>query len=197
MLLARQPGKIVPPLRPTTRQRRVLVADDDPDMRRLVGGALRRDGFHVDEFRDGPTLLEHLGSSMLHHRRSERPALLVSDIRMPGFSGLEILAGLRLAEWDLPVVLISAYDDDEARSLAAAGAATAVVHKPFDVEALRALVRRLAAAPPRPSRRCASCRLGLVMPQRNFGGPAFCAECRESARPYDPTDPYDEIGGSD
>ena len=122
------------------RMQRVLLADDDHDLRLLIARAMRMDGYEVIEFSDGLTLLEHLGASLLDERADERPDLLVSDIRMPGFSGLEILSRLRASCWRLPVILISAYDDEAVRSEAAQYEVSTLFHKPFAFDDFRTAV---------------------------------------------------------
>src|SRR5260221_13795769 len=72
----------------------VLLAEDDPDIRHLVALGLRTDGYKVVEAEDGAQLLERVASSMLFGE-GDPPDLIVTDIRMPGFSGMTILAGLR------------------------------------------------------------------------------------------------------
>lgn len=128
------------------RPARVLVAEDDAEMRGVLATALRKDGYEVVEARDGAEVLDLIGDSLLR-RKTDPPDVLVADIRMPGFSGLQVLAGLRQADWAMPVVLITAFGDlgthAEARRLGAA----AVFDKPFDIDDLRTLVVNL--VPPR------------------------------------------------
>jgi DNA-binding response OmpR family regulator len=96
----------------------------------------------VIEARDGQELLlaiERLKAG------SVRPAMVVSDVRMPGYSGLDLLAILRCASWTLPVVLITAFGDEDTHAEARELGAIAVLDKPFDLDDLRAVVR--AAAP--------------------------------------------------
>jgi DNA-binding response OmpR family regulator len=125
----------------TSRSPRLLLADDDEGLRLFLGLVLRHDGYRVREFSNGGTLLEHFGSMMLRNRDSERPALLITDIRMPGASGLDIVAGLRRADWTLPVILMTAFDDATTRAAAEAlGDRLVLFHKPFDVDDLRTAV---------------------------------------------------------
>ena len=123
-------------------QWRLFVADDDADMRALLAEQLRSDGYEVSELRDGFQLLELLQEVRASPLRW--PDAIVSDVRMPGHSGLEMLAALRRAGWTTPVVLITAFGDrwvhDQARQLGAA----AVLDKPFDIDELRTLLLALA-----------------------------------------------------
>jgi CheY-like chemotaxis protein len=147
--LAQQDGYLVP-LGHTREQTaalskatRVLVADDDVDMRRLVAQALQKDGCEVIEVADGTELLDYVGSALMGDGHVARPDIIISDIRMPGFNGLQILAGLRNAKWDTPIILITAMDDQKTYADAARLGASALFQKPFDPHHLRRAVRDL------------------------------------------------------
>ena len=123
---------------------RIFVADDDADMRAFLAEQLRADGHEVSELRDGLQLLERLRE--VRGSPPRWPDAIVSDVRMPGHSGLEMLAALRREGWTTPVVLITAFGDrwvhDQARQFGAA----AVLDKPFDIDALRAVLLSLAGS---------------------------------------------------
>jgi CheY-like chemotaxis protein len=121
----------------------VLVAEDDPDIRHMVVTGLRCDGYEVVEANDGAQLLDRVASSMLFGE-AEPPDIIVSDVRMPGFSGLTVLSGLRSAGWTTPIILITAYGSEEVRKHAFDLGATALLEKPFDVDDLRTAVMNLA-----------------------------------------------------
>lgn len=125
---------------------RVLVAEDDYEMRRMVTAALREAGYQVFEVKDGDELERFLRTG----RVDKQPLavdLIVSDIRMPGTSGLTALADLRTEDWATPVILITAFGSPqtyrEARRL---GAAT-LLDKPFELDELVHAVRSI--VPPR------------------------------------------------
>jgi DNA-binding response OmpR family regulator len=123
------------------RPARIVVAEDDADMRGLLAEALRKDGHDVIEAADGQRLLVAVVSAGF--RETTRPVdLVVSDIRMPLGSGLDILQALRAARWTNPVILMTAFGDDETRARAEALGAR-LVDKPFELRALRAAVREL------------------------------------------------------
>jgi len=126
----------------TARQLRVLVAEDDVEMRRLVAESLRKDGYEVTEEPDGGRLLVRVAAIYSFEQTVDPFDLIVSDIRMPICSGLDILKGLRDAHWTTPVVLMTAFGDEETRSRARALGA-ALFDKPFQMRALRAVVRAL------------------------------------------------------
>ena len=121
------------------RQRRVLVAEDDPEMRRLLSTLLRMAGHKVIEAADGQQLLDQMELTA-PGGRPQPIDVIVSDIDMPGLSGLDLLAALRCAHSRTPVVLITAFGDEETRVEARELGAAAFLSKPVDPEALRSAV---------------------------------------------------------
>lgn len=118
----------------------VLVAEDDEDMRRLVVNSLCDEGFRVVSASSGWKLLEQIASRI--RARDGRPLdLIITDVRMPGVTGLEILAGLRENDWATPVILMTAFGDAELHAEAQRLGAVAVLEKPFELDTLRRLVR--------------------------------------------------------
>jgi DNA-binding response OmpR family regulator len=116
---------------------RVLVAEDDHEMRRLLKQALQRDGYEVIEANNGAELLKDLGARGFANIGAD---LLVSDIRMPGATGMDVLRALRKHGCNVPVVLISGFcEESQAREARDLGA-TAIFHKPFEVDDLRIAV---------------------------------------------------------
>jgi CheY-like chemotaxis protein len=117
---------------------KIFLAEDDEDMRCLLSTALRNDGYDVIEARDGAELLALLAG--VDTAPIRRPDVIVSDVLMPGYSGIGVLAALRSSQWDVPVVLITAHRDagieEDAKRLGVA----AFVRKPFDVDELRAAI---------------------------------------------------------
>jgi CheY-like chemotaxis protein len=128
-----------------TGKRLVLVADDDPDMRRLVATLLRMAGHRVIEASDATQVLDRIESTVWRAQRDPID-VIVSDINMPGLSGLDLLAALRCAESNTPVVLITAFGDEETRVEASELGAAALLDKPFEPQALRAAVAGARAA---------------------------------------------------
>ncbi|CAN5879879.1 hypothetical protein BH11MYX4_BH11MYX4_14750 [soil metagenome] len=123
---------------------KIIVADDDPLMRELLAYTLREEGYDVVEIPDGGRLLVQLAT---HFKSVERlPAdLVLSDIRMPVLSGLAMLRALRDAHWMRPVILMTAFPDDEVkRSAARLGAE--LLEKPFSMALLRERVRAALAS---------------------------------------------------
>jgi CheY-like chemotaxis protein len=120
---------------PAAIRTRVLVAEDDGDLRQIIAGRMRREGFDVLEACSGDAALEILITTLASTDLRDSVDLLVMDVRMPGTSGLEVTRLLRSAQWSTPVLLITAYPDarllDEAAQLRAA-----VLAKPFALDQL-------------------------------------------------------------
>jgi DNA-binding response OmpR family regulator len=122
---------------------RVLLAEDDLEMRTMIACALRSDGHEVIEVADGWQLLQYLTTHTLNAAPDERIDLLISDVRMPGKSGLDVLAGMRWADWPMPVILITAFGDLQTHAEARRLGAAAVFDKPFELDDLRTLALNL------------------------------------------------------
>ncbi|WP_052668244.1 response regulator [Nitriliruptor alkaliphilus] len=114
---------------------RVLVADDDPDIRRLVVMKLRSAGHAVTEVGDGNAAVEVA--------RAEAPDLLLLDLMMPGMSGTEVCQTLRAEDRfaDVPMVLLTARAQERDVTSGLAAGATAYLSKPFSP---RGLIEELA-----------------------------------------------------
>src|SRR5262245_46918642 len=126
---------------------RILVAEDDAEMRNLLAATLRRHGYEVVEARNGEQLLDLIGSELLHPHTNAPVDLVISDVRMPGWSGLDVLAGLRSADWATPFIVITAFGDFDTHAEARRLGALAVFDKPFDLDDLCTVVL-YAAGPP-------------------------------------------------
>jgi len=129
----------VPPAPQADRQAlvgiRILVVDDDPDIRALARRALTQDGHIVNEASSGKEALALI--------EAEAPNLLVLDLLMPEQGGLEVLGILRSmpATAALPVVLLTAMDDEASTRAGFELGATDYVTKPFTIPQLAARVR--------------------------------------------------------
>lgn len=109
-------------------------------MRRVVTQTLRHDGYDVLEAEDGEDLLALLLSS--EEGRHISIDLIVSDVRMPGVSGVDILETLRAADDSTPMILMTAFPDDLMRRRADKLEAM-LFDKPFDLDELRLAVAAL------------------------------------------------------
>jgi CheY-like chemotaxis protein len=124
------------------RMPRILVAEDDAEMRRLLIWNLRKAGFETVECTDGWELLDHLGNPVLTGDPDDFD-LIVADIRMPGVTGLEILEGIHDTEWFVPTILITAFGSDEVHRQAEALGAAGMFDKPFDIDKLITRIREV------------------------------------------------------
>jgi DNA-binding response OmpR family regulator len=116
---------------------RILLVDDDAGVRDVVAFTLRREGYDVDEERDG--------QSALDSGRSGRYSLVVLDVMLPGLSGVEVCRALR-AESDVPILMLTARDAESDRVLGLETGADDYVTKPFSsaelLSRVRAILRR-------------------------------------------------------
>jgi len=124
----------------TTRGPTLLLVEDDEEMRRMLARALRKDGYHVVERADGERALDWLGDGALGGDSARPPSLIVSDIRLPGRDGFQLLEAMRSTIARVPTILITGFPDDETYRRAFELGARNVLEKPFDLEELRAVV---------------------------------------------------------
>lgn len=122
---------------------RVLLAEDDSEMRRLVAGKLRQCGFDVVEAATGADVLAVVEPVLLDGAPCPVD-VIVSDIRMPLVDGFDVLGGLRDCGCATPVVLMTAFADDDTHERASRQGAAAVFDKPFDIDDLCDVVCALA-----------------------------------------------------
>ncbi len=121
----------------------ILLAEDDPDMRALHTEALQKDGYDVVEVDSGTWLVELIGNRFLGSWNNVPIDAIISDFRMPGLTGLQVLAGFRRVGWSTPFVLITAFGEESFHAEAKRLGATAVLDKPFDMEDLRKVLAPL------------------------------------------------------
>ena len=119
---------------------RLWVVDDDHAVRYVLATALRDAGYAVDAFSNAAEALHALHSGAV-------PALVITDVRMPGDGGLQLLDKLKAAQPQLPVIVMSAYTDVASTAGAFRGGAHEFLSKPFDLDDAVALVRRALPQP--------------------------------------------------
>jgi len=112
----------------------IWIVDDDKSIRWVLEKALTRENIPCKMFASAREALEAL--------EEEAPQVLVSDIRMPGASGLELLQAIKEKHPGLPVIIMTAYSDLESAVAAFQGGAFEYLPKPFDVENAIELIRR-------------------------------------------------------
>ena len=128
---------------PSVAHGRLLVAEDDPAFRYLLASSLRADAHDVVEVSNGVELLDALGGSMSPGWGAGIFDLVLSDVRMPGWNGLDALISLGHGPSLPPVVFITAFGDDELHARALRAGAVAVFDKPIDIDDLRRFVIQL------------------------------------------------------
>ena len=113
----------------------IWIVDDDQSIRFVLEKALAREEFAVRSFTNSRDVLSALDAG-------DGPQVMVSDIRMPGGSGLDLLAKVRERHPDLPVIIMTAYSDLDSAVSAFQGGAFEYLPKPFDVPKAVELIRR-------------------------------------------------------
>ena len=111
----------------------VAIVDDDELMRGALQGLLKQAGLPARAFASGE---EFLGCGAQH-----RSSCLIADIRMPGISGLDLQARLNQQQIRIPIILMTAHDDERMRMQAMSAGAADFLAKPFDKEVLLRSIR--------------------------------------------------------
>ncbi|WP_322998224.1 nitrogen regulation protein NR(I) [Castellaniella sp.] len=152
--------------------RSIWILDDEPGMRWVLERALDKAGWAVRSFAEGAALLAAL-DELDGSADPRTPAVLMSDVRMPGMDGFGVLARVHMALPDLPVILMTAYTDLETTVAAFSQGAFDYLAKPFDIQAAVALADRAGR-----SRAAAD-----QSPAQQSGSPAPAARVQAEADP--------------
>lgn len=112
----------------------IWIAEDDRSLRWVMEKAMTREGIAVRSFETGDDLLKALKTS--------EPKIIISDIRMPGIDGLELLNQIHGSHADIPVIITTAHSDLDSAVAAYQGGAFEYLPKPFDLEELVDVARR-------------------------------------------------------
>ncbi len=117
---------------------RVLLAEDDTHMRRLVATRLRRDGCLVLEALDGRQLIAAVSAELARLQDGGRPIdIIIASARLPGATGLEVLGAVRDFKWPVPFILLAASSSaNEVRREGRRLGASATFEKPFELDDL-------------------------------------------------------------
>jgi two-component system nitrogen regulation response regulator GlnG len=112
----------------------IWIAEDDRSLRWVMEKAISREGIEVRSFENGDELLLALKTSL--------PEIIISDIRMPGIDGLELLKQIHSTRPDIPVIITTAHSDLDSAVAAYQGGAFEYLPKPFDLDELVDVARR-------------------------------------------------------
>ncbi len=115
----------------------VWIVDDDRSIRWVLEKALSGAGIAVSSFADAESLVRRL--------RQETPDAIISDIRMPGIDGLQLLARIRDSHPDLPVIITTAHSDLDSAVASYQGGAFEYLPKPFDIDEVVSITQRALA----------------------------------------------------
>lgn len=111
---------------------RLVIAEDDRQLQWTFRELLESE-YDVVTVTTGRRLVDEV--------QTERPDLILSDIRMPGLDGIQVLRQSHAEQWDIPIVLVTAYGDEENRAQAELLGASAMLDKPVDADRLRSELR--------------------------------------------------------
>ena len=125
-------------LRGRVMRPRILVVDDEPSIRKVLHAQLTREGYEVDAAADGAAAIERLAAAPWN--------LVVSDLRMPGIGGLELLAHVQTHHPGLPVIVITAHGTVDTAIEALKLGAQDFITKPFDLAEMRAAIEKALGA---------------------------------------------------
>ncbi len=120
---------------------RLLIADDDASVRRLIELVLRREGYHLTMVSNGLRALEHL--------QAQTTDLVVCDLHMPELDGFQLLSALKAVPSlaPIPVIVVTAAGQPKDVERALQLGAAACVYKPFAQTQFQALIREALASP--------------------------------------------------
>ena len=117
-----------------TATQSIWILDDDRSIRWVLEKSLNNAGLDTISFDNGEELLQRL--------RNGAPDVIISDIRMPGISGLELLSAVKSSHPGLPVIIMTAYSDLDSAVMSYSRGAFEYLPKPFDIEDAIAVTRR-------------------------------------------------------
>jgi len=129
-------------------QKRVLVVDDEPSIRKVLSAHLGREGYDIETAQDGGEAIEALSRGQFH--------AVVTDLQMPGIGGLELLAWVGEHQPGLPVIIITAFGTVTSAVEAIKLGAHDYVTKPFDRDELKLILQKAVQTEEADSRRLSS-----------------------------------------
>jgi two-component system response regulator GlrR len=124
-------------------QPRVLLVEDDAELRSLLAKELRHRGHDVIVARTGIEAIDYVVHSLIDERAYQRPALIVSDVRLQSGNGLAIAEAIRAASYEVPILLMTAFPGPEVQQRAETIRDCTLLAKPFDLFEFFDVVQRL------------------------------------------------------
>jgi DNA-binding NtrC family response regulator len=128
-----------------TGKKRILIIEDDEEMRSLLKEFLNEEGYETDSVDNGSEAYRRLVMELFD--------LIITDIRMPGLTGLDILPGVKKLQPEASVIAITAFGSEEVHHKVFERGATAYLEKPLHLENLRELVQRIVSSKEKTVRR--------------------------------------------
>jgi DNA-binding response OmpR family regulator len=116
-------------------RKRILVVEDDEEMRSLLKDFIEAEGFEADSVSNGSEAFRKLAKESFD--------LVITDIRMPGLTGLDILPGIKKLQPEIFIIVITAFGSEEVKSKAFERGATAYLEKPIHFHKLRTLIHEI------------------------------------------------------
>ena len=114
---------------------KVLVVEDDPNIRRILRDLLRMEGHNVSAVADGESGLKYLQSEEFH--------LIVTDLGLPGISGWDLARAAKRYQVDIPILAVSSWQGKEAETRMKEYGVDQVIWKPFRFDEIRAAIANL------------------------------------------------------
>jgi DNA-binding NtrC family response regulator len=121
-----------------TDKKRILIIEDDEEMRSMLREFLSEEGYDTDSIDSGSKAFVRLVRDTFD--------LIITDIRMPGLTGLDILPGVKKLQPDAPIIVITAFGSEEVCHKVFARGAEAYLEKPIHLEHLREIVQRMVSS---------------------------------------------------
>ena len=121
-----------------TDKKSIMIIEDDAEMRSLLMDFLGEDGYEVDAASSGAEALRKLSERSID--------LIITDIRMPGLTGLDILPGIKNLQPGVPIIVITAFGSEEIFHRSKERGATAYLEKPICFKKLGALVSEMVSS---------------------------------------------------
>src|SRR4030042_1580367 len=121
-----------------TGKKRILIIEDDEEMRSLLKEFLNEEGYETDSVDNGSEAYRRLVKELFD--------LIITDIRMPGLTGLDILPGVRRLQPEAPIIVITAFGSEEIHHKVFERGATVYLEKPIHLKNLRDLVQKMVSS---------------------------------------------------